>query len=87
MSKRLNEIIARNQKDHKISLSVFVTTGYPALDDTFPILSALAECGVDFIELGIPFSDPIDDGPVIQEASPAFPNSNFVDGVFQSHLP
>jgi tryptophan synthase len=46
-----------------------VTAGYPTADATVPILLAMQEGGADIIELGVPFSDPIADGPVIQEAN------------------
>lgn len=49
--------------------SIFVTAGFPNLDDTLPICETLAESGVDLIELGIPFSDSIADGPTIQAAN------------------
>lgn len=50
-------------------LSIYFTAGYPALDDTVQVLSALEKAGVDFVEIGMPFSDPLADGPVIQRAS------------------
>lgn len=50
-------------------LSVFTTAGYPNLEDTIPVLEALQEAGVDMVELGMPFSDPLADGPVIQNSS------------------
>jgi len=50
-------------------LSVFYTAGYPELNDTLRIAEALEKAGADLIEIGIPFSDPIADGPVIQAAS------------------
>lgn len=50
-------------------LSVFLTAGYPNLSDTVPLCVALAESGVRMIELGIPFSDSIADGPTIQQAN------------------
>ena len=50
-------------------LSVYFTAGYPALDDTLEVLSALQEKGIDVVELGIPFSDPMADGAVIQRAA------------------
>jgi tryptophan synthase alpha chain len=50
-------------------LSFFITAGYPRPNDTVNIVRALAENGADLVELGIPFSDPIADGPVIQAAS------------------
>jgi len=63
---RIDELF-RNKK-HQI-LSVYFTAGYPNLNDTIPIISALAKNGVDMIEIGIPFSDPMADGPVIQQSS------------------
>jgi tryptophan synthase alpha chain len=50
-------------------LVVYVTAGDPTLDDTGKILGALDRAGTDLIELGVPFSDPLADGPVIQRAS------------------
>lgn len=50
-------------------LNVYFTAGYPALDDTVRIARALEEGGADIIELGLPFSDPVADGPTIQESS------------------
>ena len=47
----------------------YVTAGYPALDSTVPLLEALASAGGDVLELGIPFSDPLADGPTIQRSS------------------
>jgi tryptophan synthase alpha chain len=51
------------------ALSIFFTAGYPRLNDTLPILSALSDSGVDLVEIGFPFSDPVSDGPTIQESS------------------
>ena len=50
-------------------LSVYFTAGYPALNDTRRVLAALQEKGIDLVEIGIPFSDPMADGPVIQQAN------------------
>ncbi|MBX2966933.1 MAG: tryptophan synthase subunit alpha [Cyclobacteriaceae bacterium] len=50
-------------------LSVFYTAGFPALNDTGTIALNLQQAGVDLIEIGIPFSDPVADGPVIQQSS------------------
>ena len=50
-------------------LSVYITAGFPRLDDTVPLLKALQEHGADMVEIGIPFSDPLADGAVIQESS------------------
>lgn len=50
-------------------LSIFITAGYPSIENTIEQILMLQEKGVDFIEVGIPFSDPMADGPVIQETS------------------
>ena len=50
-------------------LSVYFTAGYPNLNDTASILKALQTKGIHMVEVGIPFSDPMADGPVIQEAA------------------
>ncbi len=50
-------------------LSVYITAGYPELKDTVVLLQALQDQGVDMVEIGIPFSDPLADGPVIQQSS------------------
>ena len=47
-------------------LSVYITAGYPALDDTTAVIHELAGSGADLIEIGMPFSDPLADGPVLQ---------------------
>ena len=50
-------------------LSIYFTCGYPHLDSTVDVVKALACGGIDMIEVGVPFSDPMADGPVIQESS------------------
>ena len=50
-------------------LSVYCTAGFPKLDDTTQIIKYLEECGADMIEIGIPFSDPLADGPTIQHSN------------------
>lgn len=52
-------------------LSIYFTAGYPNLEDTLPVLRRLQQNGVDMIEIGLPFSDPLADGPTIQESSMA----------------
>lgn len=47
----------------------FVTAGFPTVADTVPILLGMQEGGADVIELGMPFSDPIADGPAIQDSN------------------
>jgi len=50
-------------------LNVYCTAGYPTLDSTLNVINTLAENGADLIELGMPYSDPLADGPVIQASS------------------
>lgn len=62
---RLRKLLENKKKD---LLAVYFTAGYPELDSTVGIIDALCKNGVDIIEIGIPFSDPMADGPVIQES-------------------
>lgn len=66
MENRIQSLFRK--KDKKI-LSVYFTAGYPALNDTVEIIRELEKNGADLIEIGIPFSDPVADGPVIQQSS------------------
>ncbi len=56
-------------QEKKNLLSIFFTAGYPNLNDTAQIISELNKNQVDFIEVGLPYSDPLADGPTIQESS------------------
>lgn len=65
-------------------LSIYLTAGFPALEDTVPILKALEECGVDFVEIGMPYSDPLADGTTIQQSSQAaIANGMHLDLLFE----
>ena len=64
----MNRIDQTFQKNHKL-LSIYFSAGHPELEDTLPILKALQDSGVDMVEIGLPFSDPLADGPTIQESS------------------
>jgi tryptophan synthase alpha chain len=66
---RISRAFAKAKASGRAALVVFVEAGDPDLDTTLRLLPALAEAGADVIELGIPFSDPLADGPVIQRAS------------------
>jgi len=66
MNNRIQQAFQRKQKD---LLNVYFTAGYPRLHDTVPLIEALAAAGADLIEIGMPFSDPLADGPVIQQSS------------------
>ncbi len=64
----MNRITQKLQEDKKI-LSLYFTAGYPSLNDTVSIIQSLEKSGVDMIEIGLPFSDPLADGPTIQASS------------------
>lgn len=50
-------------------LSIYFTAGYPELNETVTIIKSLSDAGVDMVEIGIPFSDPVADGPTIQQSN------------------
>ena len=64
-----NRITALFAKKPKNNLSVYYTAGFPSLDSTIPIAQYLSDAGADIIEIGIPFSDPVADGPTIQQSN------------------
>jgi len=66
---RLETIFANNKKNGRKALIPFITAGDPNPEFTVPMMHAMVEAGADIIELGVPFSDPMADGPVIQRAS------------------
>ena len=66
---KLNRIDRLFELKRKDILSVYFTAGFPALNDTLSVLNALQESGADIAEIGMPFSDPVADGPTIQEAN------------------
>jgi tryptophan synthase alpha chain len=66
MENRLTALLKRKDKD---LLSIYFTAGYPEINDTRVIINSLEEGGVDLIEIGMPFSDPVADGLVIQQSS------------------
>ena len=66
MMNRINELFRTKKKD---VLSVYFCAGHPAGSDASGVIESLAGAGVDMIEIGIPFSDPMADGPVIQQAT------------------
>lgn len=72
-----------NQKEKNL-LSIFFTAGFPKLDDTTKIITELSNSGVNFIEVGLPYSDPLADGPTIQHSSDvALKNGMNLDVVFK----
>ena len=66
MNNRITALFAKKQKN---ILSVYYTAGFPSLDSTIPIAQYLGDAGADIIEIGIPFSDPVADGPTIQQSN------------------
>lgn len=64
----MNRISQKLQEDKKI-LSIYFSAGYPNLNDTVQIIQDLEKSGIDMIEIGLPFSDPLADGPTIQASS------------------
>jgi len=64
----MNRIQAKLNEDKKL-LSIYFSAGFPSIDDTVEIIKNLEKSGVDMIEIGLPFSDPLADGPTIQASS------------------
>lgn len=65
----MNRIDQLFQRKKERVLSIYFTAGFPKLEDTLPIMKAIEEAGADIIEVGMPYSDPIADGPTIQESN------------------
>jgi tryptophan synthase alpha chain len=81
---RVNRLFQRLRRDHRCGLVAYVTCGDPDLDTTIRIVRELEAAGADAVELGIPFSDPIADGPVIQAASQrALSGGTNIEGVLR----
>jgi tryptophan synthase alpha chain len=66
---RLSAAFGRLRAGNKKALSLFLTAGYPSIELTVPLVLAMERAGADIVELGVPFSDPIADGPTIQMSS------------------
>ena len=64
----MNRVNQKLQEDKKL-LSIYFTAGYPNINDTTTVIQNLEKSGVDMIEIGLPFSDPLADGPTIQDSS------------------
>ena len=80
----MNRIEALFKRKSERILNVYCTAGYPQPDSTIRIMKALEENGVDMIELGMPYSDPLADGPVIQQSSSiALANGMTIKKLFQ----
>ena len=80
----MNRIQKLFQKKTKNVLNVYCTAGYPQLNSTLTVMKALQDNGVDLIELGMPYSDPLADGPVIQASgSRALENGMTIEVLFE----
>ena len=66
---RLDTLFDRLRSEKRKALSIFVTAGYPSAAITVPLILELERSGADLVEIGVPFSDPIADGPIIQQSS------------------
>ena len=69
MSTRLQQALAGLKPGERVGVIPYLTVGFPTVRDTLDLVPALAQSGATAIELGIPFSDPLADGPTIQAAS------------------
>jgi tryptophan synthase alpha chain len=65
----MNRIIELFSQKKEQVLNVYYTAGYPGLHDTLTVLEALQEAGADMVEIGMPYSDPVADGPTIQQSN------------------
>jgi tryptophan synthase alpha chain len=75
---RLETAFSRALADHRAALMPYLTVGFPDLDTLADLVTSVAGAGADIIELGFPFSDPIADGQVIQDASTKALSAGFV---------
>ncbi len=77
---RIEQLFQNKQAD---VLNIYFTAGYPQLEDTVDVILALDQAGVDLIEIGMPYSDPLADGPTIQESgTQAIKNGMTLDHLF-----
>ncbi|TVQ13007.1 MAG: tryptophan synthase subunit alpha [Balneolaceae bacterium] len=81
-SDRLGRVFKNRKADQKL-MSLFITAGYPHPDETVDLVLGFEKSGADIIELGMPFSDPLADGPTIQHSSEvALANGITMDKIF-----
>ena len=73
---RIQSTFERLKSEHRTGIALYLTVGFPDRAATLPLLTAMVEGGVDFLELGVPFSDPMADGATIQRANQAALRNN-----------
>lgn len=79
----MNRLVKEFQRSKDDRLTVYFTAGYPTLNSTFEIIQSLEKSGTDIIEIGMPYSDPLADGPTIQNSSEiALKNGMTLDVLF-----
>lgn len=66
---RIGQVLARRREDGQVAFIAFLTVGYPDVEATLRLVPALVAGGADMVELGMPFSDPLAEGPTIQRSS------------------
>ena len=66
---RLREAFAAARAEDRALLIGYMPAGFPTFADAVAVITAMVECGVDVVEIGLPYSDPLMDGPVIQAAA------------------
>jgi tryptophan synthase alpha chain len=81
----MNRINKKLQENKKL-LSIYFTAGFPQLNDTVSIIESLEKSGVDMIEIGLPFSDPLADGPTIQASSTTALNNGMTTKILFQQL-
>lgn len=82
---RISRVFTRRADEGRGVLVPYITAGFPERDTTVPLMRAIADAGADVIELGVPFSDPLADGPTIQASSfQALQNGMSVPSVFEA---
>ena len=69
MNTRIQQTFAALGQSGRKALMPYLTAGFPRADDTVPTMRAMVAAGANVIELGVPFSDPMADGPVVQQAN------------------
>jgi tryptophan synthase len=69
MSAHLRATFAKCKEEKRNAMVTFLTAGFPSLEETVPLMKALQDGGADVLELGVPFTDPVADGPTIQKAN------------------